>query len=240
MYIYTEVIWSIQLLPKYINPINMCRGRFCNKGQKCKSGPNLPLGSLEVLIVDNQVQNSKCIMNKRLMVLWQEKIKMLIKKVQKKHKNITGLKLQPIVTEKRKWERLWGRDGRFPYTHISTPKVQNCENVSWLNGFLLSSFNSMGKTLFNRFETSTHSHQEEEIERGCEEKREDTPVLIFSPLRFRIVRMFLGSMGFCSQVSVLWGKPGSTGLKLWPTVSEKRKLREVVRKRGTVPLYPYF
>ena len=31
-----------------------------------------------------------------------------------------------------------------------------------------------------------------------------------------------------------------TGLKLRPTVTQKRKLREVVRKRGKVPLYPYF
>ena len=31
-----------------------------------------------------------------------------------------------------------------------------------------------------------------------------------------------------------------TGLKLRPTVTEKRKLREVVRKRGKVLLYPYF
>ena len=31
-----------------------------------------------------------------------------------------------------------------------------------------------------------------------------------------------------------------TGLKLRSTVSEKRKLREVVRKRGKVPLYPFF
>ena len=29
-------------------------------------------------------------------------------------------------------------------------------------------------------------------------------------------------------------------LKLRPTVTEKRKLREVVRKREKVPLYPYF
>ena len=27
-----------------------CRGRFCDKGRKCKNGPNLPLGSLEVFI----------------------------------------------------------------------------------------------------------------------------------------------------------------------------------------------
>ena len=52
--------------------------------------------------------------------------------------------------------------------------------------------------------------------------------------------MFLGLMGFCSQVSALWGKRGSTGLKLRPTVTQKRKLREVMRKRGKVPLYPYF
>ena len=31
-----------------------------------------------------------------------------------------------------------------------------------------------------------------------------------------------------------------TGLKLRPTVIEKRKLRKVVRKRGKVSLYPYF
>ena len=29
-------------------------------------------------------------------------------------------------------------------------------------------------------------------------------------------------------------------LKLQPTVTRRRKLREVVRKRGKVPLYPYF
>ena len=31
-----------------------------------------------------------------------------------------------------------------------------------------------------------------------------------------------------------------TGLKLRPIVTEKRKMREVVRKRGKIPLYPYF
>ena len=60
---------------------DVCRGRFYDKGRKCENGPNLPLGSLEVFIVENQTQNSKCIMNKRLMVLWQERIKMLITKV---------------------------------------------------------------------------------------------------------------------------------------------------------------
>ena len=47
----------------------LCRGRFCDKGRKCENGPNLPLGYLEVFIMENQAQNSKCIMNKRLIVL---------------------------------------------------------------------------------------------------------------------------------------------------------------------------
>ena len=55
----------------------------------------------------------------------------------------------------------------------------------------------------DRSETSTHSHTEEEIEGGREEEREGSPVPIFPPLRFRIVRMSLGSVGFCSQVSAL-------------------------------------
>ena len=55
----------------------------------------------------------------------------------------------------------------------------------------------------NKSETSTHSHQEEEIEKGCEDEREGYPVPIFLPLRFRIVRMFPSSVGFCSQVSAL-------------------------------------
>ena len=37
------------------------------------------------------------------------------------------------------------RSGSENLTHISTPKIQNCENVSWLSGFLLSSFCSLGK-----------------------------------------------------------------------------------------------
>ena len=92
----------------------------------------------------------------------------------------------------------------------------------------------------NRSETSTHSHREEENERGCEKEREGSLVPIFPPLKFRIVRTFPGSVGFCSQVSILWGKRGSTGLKFQPTVIEKRKLREAVRKREKVLLYLYF
>ena len=35
-------------------------------------------------------------------------------------------------------------------------------------------------------------------------------------------------------------KKKKKSLKLQPTVTRRRKLREVVRKRGKVPLYPYF
>ena len=64
----------------------------------------------------------------------------------------------------------------------------------------------------NKSEILTHNHPEEEIERGCEEEREGSPILIFSPLRFEIVNIFSSSVGFCSQVSALWGKCGSTSL----------------------------
>ena len=60
----------------------------------------------------------------------------------------------------------------------------------------------------------THSHLEEEIEGGCEEEREGSPIPIFPPLKFGIVRIFPNSVGFCSQVSALWEKRDSTGLKL--------------------------
>ena len=74
----------------------------------------------------------------------------------------------------------------------------------------------------------------------CKGEREGPPVPIFPPLRFKIVRMFPDLVGFYFQVLALWGKRGSVGLKLRPTIIKKRKLREVVRKRGKVPLYPYF
>ena len=62
-------------------PLYHCQWRFCDKGRKCENGPNLSLSSLEVFIMKNQVQNSKCIMNKRLVVLWQKRITMLVTKM---------------------------------------------------------------------------------------------------------------------------------------------------------------
>ena len=58
----------------------------------------------------------------------------------------------------------------------------------------------------NKSEISTHSHPEEEIERGCEEEREGSAIPIFSPLRFGIVRLLTGWMGFCSEVSSFLGR----------------------------------
>ena len=66
----------------------------------------------------------------------------------------------------------------------------------------------MGKTWFNRFKTSTHSHREEEIERGCEEEREGSPVPIFPPPSLGIVRLLTGLMGFYSKISGIWVECG--------------------------------
>ena len=97
-----------------------CRGCFCDKGWKCENGPNLPLGSLEVFIYGELSPKFTMYRKQRLMVLWQEKIKMLITKVQKKHKNITGLKLRPTVIEKRKLRKVVRKRGNvslYPYFH---------------------------------------------------------------------------------------------------------------------------
>ena len=44
----------------------------------------------------------------------------------------------------------------------------------------------------NKSETLTHSHREEEIERGCEEESEGFPIPIFPPPSFGIVRLLTG------------------------------------------------
>jgi len=41
------------------------------------------------------------------------------------------------------------------------------------------------------FEISTYSQQEDEIERGCEEEIDGSPVPIFPPPDFRIVRIIV-------------------------------------------------
>ena len=44
------------------------------------------------------------------------------------------------------------------------------------------------------------------IERGCEEKREGSPILIFQPLRFKIVRKFPDSVGFFALKFQFYGE----------------------------------
>ena len=59
---------------------------------------------------------------------------MLITKVQKKHKNITGLKLRPTVSKKRKLREVMRKRGKVPLYPYFPLMLQNYENVSWLNG----------------------------------------------------------------------------------------------------------
>ena len=47
--------------------------------------------------------------------------------------------------------------------------------------------------------TSTHGQWQEEIEKGCEEERNGSPVLIFPPLSFVIVRILVDWMSFYSK-----------------------------------------
>ena len=58
-----------------------CRGRFCDKGRKCKNSQNLPLGSLEVFIGGESSPKFTIYRKQRLVVLWRVRIKMLITKV---------------------------------------------------------------------------------------------------------------------------------------------------------------
>ena len=66
----------------------------------------------------------------------------------------------------------------------------------------------MGKMWFNRSETLTHNHYEEEIEGDHEEEREGSPIPIFSPPNFGVVRLLTGLMKFCSEISGMWVECG--------------------------------
>ena len=56
------------------------------------------------------------------------------------------------------------------------------------NQYVIIEIQENVEKVHNRFKTSTHSQQEEEIERD-EEEREGSPVPIFPPLSFKIVRI---------------------------------------------------
>ena len=105
-------------------------GTFCDKGQKCKISPNLSLGSLEMFICGES--------NPKFQIYNKQKANgALIREKSKKH-NWNTRKCRKCTqvwnfnlhsARRENWERLWGREGRFPCTHISTPKFQNCENA---------------------------------------------------------------------------------------------------------------
>ena len=81
---------------------------------------------------------------------------------------------------------------------VLTRKKSKCHNWKQENA----------KKVHNGSETSTYNQRKEKIERGCEEEKEGSPISIFPPLNFRIVRILTGWMAFYSKVSTLWGKHG--------------------------------
>jgi len=53
------------------------------------------------------------------------------------HKKYTGSKLGPTLSEKRELREVMRKRGKVPLYLYFHPKFWNCENVSWLNEFLL-------------------------------------------------------------------------------------------------------
>ena len=101
-----------------------CQGRFCDKGQKCKISLNLSLGSLEVFIYGEsrpkfQMYNEK----KAIGALTRVKSKYHNWNTRKCRKSTQVRNFDLQLVRRGNWERLWWREGRFPCTHISTPKV---------------------------------------------------------------------------------------------------------------------
>ena len=137
----------------------ICRGRFCDKGQKCENSPNLPLGSLEVFVYEKSSPKFTMYKKQRLMVLWQERIKMLTTKVQKKYKNITGLKFRPTVTQKRKLREAVRKRGKaplYPYFHPQVSELWECFPVQWI---LALKFQLYGENVFQQvwnFDPQSH------------------------------------------------------------------------------------
>ena len=87
--------------------------------------------------MENQAQNSQYT-KQRLMVLRQERIKILITKMQKKYKkhNKSETSTHSHLKEEIEGSRKEEREGS-PVPIFPPPKFRNCEIVEWLNGFLL-------------------------------------------------------------------------------------------------------
>ena len=83
---------------------------------------------------------------------------------------------------------------RSVYCGESSPKFQKYDEQK-ANGALTrenQNANNKSAKKHNRSKSSTHSQREREIERGCEEERENSLVPIFPPPYFRIARMLVG------------------------------------------------
>ena len=65
---FSKFIFNIKIYEEFIEFLSV-EDVFETRVEKCENNPNLLLGSLKVFIVENQTQNSKSIMNKRLMML---------------------------------------------------------------------------------------------------------------------------------------------------------------------------
>ena len=125
---------------------------FCYKGQKCMISPNFPLDSLEVIICGESSQKFQMYNEQKANgTLTREKSKCHNWNTRKCRKSIRVRNFDPQSARRGNWERFWGRQGRFPCTHISTPELQNCENVCWLNRLLVLSFNFVGENVVGSF-----------------------------------------------------------------------------------------
>ena len=111
-------------------------GRFCDKGQKCKISPNLPLDSLEVFICGEsrpkfQMFNEQ----KAIGALTREKSKCHNWNTRKCRKSTLVWNFDPQLARRGNWERLWGREGRFPCIHISTLRFRIMKMLASWMGF---------------------------------------------------------------------------------------------------------
>ena len=110
--------------------VGVVSGTFLRQGQKCKISPNLPLGSLEIFICGKsspkfQLYNEQ----KANSILTREKSKCHNWSTRKCRNSTRVWNFNLQSARRENWARLWGRERRFSCIHISSSKLQNCENV---------------------------------------------------------------------------------------------------------------
>ena len=101
-----------------------CRGPFCDLGKKCKISPNLPLVSLQVFICGRsspkfQMYNEQ----KANGALTREKSKCHNWNAEKCLKTTQVRNFDSQSARRENWERLWGREGRFPLYPYFHPQI---------------------------------------------------------------------------------------------------------------------